>query len=713
MSTEPPQPLHTNKLFDDAVVGDSESKPHQQQLNRKQTGAVGATTSAVRGLLLQPLYLWYRTPLKLFRPLRVDYLATARALLPQEILSQRVSLRGSTLGMISNAVKQRGWSFVPRYVLQPMVANWAVGFALFTTYTAILPAAYAQASSQYSINSREALAWYPPIFAGAFAGLAQSIVATPLDSLRIRFEVEDMVNGRYQSWWGFAKSQASDVGLKGLYRGLKLTMAKDISGYAAFFGLFEKIKNETIDLYRDMAQVACALDAGSISRQHSLSPDIARFTRARVSELRALLGREPDIIENQGWIAHNPIVIMPVLLLPPVLAKSAGNDNMSFKFNFSINDDDGSVAAPLAMDQTAAARVAHDSEHQNDRHAPACEVVPLTMPAVSSVVVDAIYYKQQRLWKRQIDDVQFQLAQQDSMDGGSESAMVQAIARDKNASDVIKGVYEGGLKTWECSIDLLNYVVENYEALSAELSEARVLEIGCGTALPSLHILKTISGVRMTMQDYNRDVLELVTMPNVLCNTILEPSTSGILGDKAHVDGDTESCEIDIDYRRTQVLFGRDTDRIIGERDNPQLTSNEAEEADKTLVNSSDILTRCEFIAGDWGDIEREMRRNSRQHTFNLIITSETIYDTSSYKQLHDLFACVLAKPDSDSNSKSRSCPMVLVAAKTLYFGLTGSVLSFSRYVMSRGVFDIECVWQSGGSMNREIMCLTWKAGSK
>ncbi|KAJ1664723.1 hypothetical protein EV178_003880 [Coemansia sp. RSA 1646] len=425
-----------------------------------------------------------------------------------------------------------------------MVANWAVGFALFTTYTAILPAAYAQASSQYSINSREALAWYPPIFAGAFAGLAQSIVATPLDSLRIRFEVEDMVNGRYQSWWGFAKSQASDVGLKGLYRGLKLTMAKDISGYAAFFGLFEKIKNETIDLYRDMAQVA---------------------------------------------------------------------------------------------------------------HAPACEVVPLTMPAVSSVVVDAIYYKQQRLWKRQIDDVQFQLAQQDSMDGGSESAMVQAIARDKNASDVIKGVYEGGLKTWECSIDLLNYVVENYEALSAELSEARVLEIGCGTALPSLHILKTISGVRMTMQDYNRDVLELVTMPNVLCNTILEPSTSGILGDKAHVDGDTESCEIDIDYRRTQVLFGRDTDRIIGERDNPQLTSNEAEEADKTLVNSSDILTRCEFIAGDWGDIEREMRRNSRQHTFNLIITSETIYDTSSYKQLHDLFACVLAKPDSDSNSKSRS----------------------------------------------------------
>ncbi|KAJ1794259.1 hypothetical protein LPJ59_004576 [Coemansia sp. RSA 2399] len=303
--------------------GDSEHKTQQQQLNRKQTGAVGATTSAVRGLLLQPLYLWYRTPLKLFRPLRVDYLATARALLPQEILSQRVSLRGSTLGMISNAIKQRGWSFVPRYVLQPMVANWAVGFALFTTYTAILPAEYAQASSRYSIDSREALAWHPPVFAGACAGLAQSIVATPLDSLRIRFEVEDMINGRYHSWWRFAKSQASDVGLKGLYRGLKLTMAKDIAGYAAFFGIFEKIKNETIDMYRDMVQVACAVESDSLSKRQALNPDIGRFTRSRISELRALLGREPDLIAGQGWIARNPIVIMPVLLLPPVLAKPA------------------------------------------------------------------------------------------------------------------------------------------------------------------------------------------------------------------------------------------------------------------------------------------------------------------------------------------------------------------------------------------------------
>ncbi|KAJ1898091.1 hypothetical protein LPJ66_002967 [Kickxella alabastrina] len=309
-------PLQANDI-NNGSNNSKEIEAASQQLTRKQAGAVGATTSAVRGILLQPLYLWYRTPLKLFRPLRVDYLATARALLPQEVLSRRVSLRGSTLGMIANAVKQRGWSFLPRYVIQPMLANWVVGFTLFTTYTATLPAAYARASRQYSISSSEPLPWRPPFIAGAIAGLAQSVVATPLDSLRIRFEVEDMVNGRYHSWWGFVKNQLSDAGWKGLYRGLKLTMAKDVAGYAGFFGLFELIKNETIDLYRDLVQVACTAD---IIKSNS---DISRLTRARVAELRGLLDREPERIEGQGWIIRNHVVVLPVLLLPPVLGKPA------------------------------------------------------------------------------------------------------------------------------------------------------------------------------------------------------------------------------------------------------------------------------------------------------------------------------------------------------------------------------------------------------
>ncbi|KAJ1944966.1 hypothetical protein FBU59_002450 [Linderina macrospora] len=173
------------------------------------------------------------------------------------------------------------------------------------------------ASSQYSINSKEQLPWYPPFIAGAAAGLAQSVVATPLDSLRIRFEVEDMVNGRYHSWWSFVKGQLSDDGWRGLYRGLKLTMLKDVAGYAGFFGLFEWIKNETIDLYRDLIQVACTADI------FDSDSDIQRLTKERAAELRGLLSQDPEMIEAQGWIIRNPIFVLPVLFLPPILGKPA------------------------------------------------------------------------------------------------------------------------------------------------------------------------------------------------------------------------------------------------------------------------------------------------------------------------------------------------------------------------------------------------------
>ncbi|KAI7828434.1 hypothetical protein BX661DRAFT_143013 [Kickxella alabastrina] len=296
-----------------------------------------------------------------------------------------------------------------------------------------------------------------------------------------------------------------------------------------------------------------------------------------------------------------------------------------------------------------------DEDVQPALSAAPCEIIPLAIPRVSSLVVDAIYYGQQRLWKRQIDDVQFQLAQQDSMDENESSLMRHAIAKDKNASDVIKGVYEGGLKTWECSIDLLSFLVEHQNESHMVLNGARVLEIGCGTGLPSLHILKTAPGAHVCMQDYNRDVLELVTMPNVLVNTVLSPA-GGSMGDEIHADDDTETCEIDIDFRRTQ------------------------------------------FVAGDWSNIEEELRRQGREHSFDLVLTSETIYDTDSYKRLHDLLVCVLAQPDVNAQAEGQRVPMVLVAAKSIYFGLSGSILSFSQYVRTRGVFDSECVWQSAAA---------------
>ncbi|TRY62816.1 hypothetical protein TCAL_04926 [Tigriopus californicus] len=80
-------------------------------------------------------------------------------------------------------------------------------------------------------------------------------------------------------------------------------------------------------------------------------------------------------------------------------------------------------------------------------------------------------------------------------------------------SDLQPGVYEGGLKIWECSEDLAKYLERD---LPADLSSFRVLELGCGAALPGLVCLRR--GAHVDFQDYNPEVLDHVTIPNYLLN---------------------------------------------------------------------------------------------------------------------------------------------------------------------------------------------------
>ena len=49
-------------------------------------------------------------------------------------------------------------------------------------------------------------------------------------------------------------------------------------------------------------------------------------------------------------------------------------------------------------------------------------------------------------------------------------------------SDLVAGVYEGGLKIWECSQDLTQFLYDS----GLELKGKRVLELGCGAALPGI-----------------------------------------------------------------------------------------------------------------------------------------------------------------------------------------------------------------------------------
>lgn len=89
-------------------------------------------------------------------------------------------------------------------------------------------------------------------------------------------------------------------------------------------------------------------------------------------------------------------------------------------------------------------------------------------------------------------------------------------------SDVIPNIYEGGLKTWECSTDVVEYLsqLEGFP-----FRGKAVLEVGCGTAMPTAYLLQSLfneasfpseKNTAIYLQDYNRSVLELVTLPNLI-----------------------------------------------------------------------------------------------------------------------------------------------------------------------------------------------------
>ena len=76
-----------------------------------------------------------------------------------------------------------------------------------------------------------------------------------------------------------------------------------------------------------------------------------------------------------------------------------------------------------------------------------------------------------------------------------------------NNTDLISGKYEGGIKIWECALDLINFLPTKYS--KSNLSNLNVLELGCGHGLPGIYFL--LKGCNVTFQDFNKEVLENIT----------------------------------------------------------------------------------------------------------------------------------------------------------------------------------------------------------
>lgn len=102
----------------------------------------------------------------------------------------------------------------------------------------------------------------------------------------------------------------------------------------------------------------------------------------------------------------------------------------------------------------------------------------------------------------------------------------------------------------------------------------------------------------------------------------------------------------------------------------------------------------CKFIAGDWNQVAEHFS----QTKFDLIITSETIYNEDNYSKLINVFKNCLS-----------SCGTVYLASKCYYFGVGGGTESFQEFVKNDATFHIEICSEIDAPLQRLILKLNFR----
>ena len=229
-------------------------------------------------------------------------------------------------------------------------------------------------------------------------------------------------------------------------------------------------------------------------------------------------------------------------------------------------------------------------------------------------------------------------------------ALLQLLRQtDHEHSDLLSGVYEGGLKIWECTFDLLDYMTET----GVNFSGKRVLDLGCGAGLLGIHAL--LNGAEeVHFQDYNPEVIECLTTANILASCVNRG--------ECHTEHNI--------IKDGQSLFP--SEYVLG------------------------MINKCSFFSGDWSEFSRLMHSMElHPPLYDIVLTSETIYSTSSQSKLLDIL-----KQFTSPNG------VILLAAKSHYFGVGGSVLMFKELVRLDGTLEYSVVKEFCNGIVRQIVKL-------
>ncbi|MCJ1397372.1 hypothetical protein MMC11_000565 [Xylographa trunciseda] len=276
--------------------------------------------------------------------------------------------------------------------------------------------------------------------------------------------------------------------------------------------------------------------------------------------------------------------------------------------------------------------------------------------------------------RRDLFDIRAQVMAEEDLSGLDSNATAGLLS-----DDILSRVYEGGFKTWECSVDLARYISKSVVTGQWVLEgmDTQIIELGAGTALPTAALLQylaskaqhssSFSRTHITVADYNAQVLALATIPNLLLTFVSAQPVSRPWPNEG-----------DLDITTT-------------------LTSN-------FPTALGDVGIHFSAISGAWGsafvkllsDVNIARRGNDvnaaavRRPTSTLILASETIYSPSSIREFTQTVLALLKANSAGPADRA----VALVAAKRVYFGVGGGVNEFLAVLAEMGAYG-QCVWDS------------------
>ena len=192
------------------------------------------------------------------------------------------------------------------------------------------------------------------------------------------------------------------------------------------------------------------------------------------------------------------------------------SDCSGFLFNFSLDKEKSNVQEEIrSNDETIDSNSSTITVAQEVKVQPLhWEILDLIIPNVHSIPGSGIELKY--ISEQQIHDLphtKFFIGIENRNYPGMDLESLLKLS-DSHHSDLIPSVYEGGLKVWECTFDLIKYLFHS----STKFSGMKVLELGCGSGLPAIFSLMMQAKV-IHFHDYNAEVLNYITIPNVILNT--------------------------------------------------------------------------------------------------------------------------------------------------------------------------------------------------